>query len=121
MQSIDWFDPNNEVEKAREKDRQLREQNERLQLAFIEAQQARRQAAIDMQRRIAEDISVPFDEMDQRIIERDGKKYKQQRWELLYSDPVAYVYEEEEIPYEEKEITSDSEEDFNDELKRYIS
>ena len=114
MQSIDWFDPNNAVEKAREKDRQLREQNEKLQVAFIEAQQARRQAAIDMNRRIAEDTSVPFDEMDQRIIERDGKKYKQQRWEVLYEDPVKYVYEEEEIPYEEKEITSDPEEDFND-------
>lgn len=114
MQSIDWFDPNNSVEKAREKDRQLREQNEKLTLALIEAQEARRKAADDMQRRIAEDTSVPFDEMDQRIIERDGKKYRQQRWEVIYSDPVAYVYEEEEIPYEEKEITSDSEEDFND-------
>ncbi len=108
MQSIDWFDPNNLIEKEREKQRRLREQNEKLQLALVEAQKARRQAADDMQRRIAEDTSVPFDEMGQRIIERDGKKYKQQRWEYLYEDPVQYLYEEEEITNDQEE------EDFND-------
>lgn len=73
-------------------------------VTLVEAQEARRQAAVDKQRQIAEDTSVPFDEFGQRIIKRDGKKYKQQRWEYLYEDPVEYLYEEE-------EITSDHEDD----------
>ena len=107
MQSIDWFDPDNLIEKEREKKRQ----NEKLQLALVEAQEARRQAAVDKQRQMAEDTSVPFDEIGQRIIERDGKKYKQQRWEYLYEDPVEYLYEEEEITSDHADDTTTEEDD----------